>query len=155
MVCILISPGGGGWVLRVESERVMLCSDRKRVVAVFAHGAKWQFQGYPWPTPAQIFDNSKPATHPIASGLLFPSATCCDSNVHRVFLVVVCAYHLHFDDEPLNPNIKEWKIIKLKVCSSLIARLQSVWLITFRVSPLVILSPCRSARTSATKIAVR
>jgi hypothetical protein len=62
--------GGGGWVLRVESERVMLCCDRKRVVAVFAHGAKWQFQGYPWPTPAQIFDNSKPA-HPIASGLLF------------------------------------------------------------------------------------
>jgi len=58
--------------------------DWERVVAVFATGAKWQFEKYPWKTPAQIFDN-------------------------------ICAFHVHFDDEPLNENIKEWKINKLSI----------------------------------------
>ncbi len=44
----------------------------KRVIAVFAYGAKWQFQGYPWDTPAQIFDNSKS----IHTSYLIPHTSC-------------------------------------------------------------------------------
>lgn len=97
----------------------------KRVVAVFAHGAKWQFQGYPWDTPAQIFDNSQchhcSCTAPHCTRLPARSVAAADLCPDRLLPLplvpsrAVGAYHLHWDDEPLNPNIKEWKITKLKV----------------------------------------
>jgi len=63
--------------------------DWRRVVAVFASGAAWQFADWPkrWPNPAAIFEN-------------------------------VCAFHLHFDDEALHPNILQWRTHRLPISKS-------------------------------------
>jgi len=62
-------------------------ADWNRVVAVFVHGPSWQFTG--WPSRW-----ASPAA-------IFES---------------VCAFHLYYDDEPLNKNIVQWKVHRL--CAS-------------------------------------
>lgn len=43
----------------VDNPAKLSPSDWDRVVAVFVMGPAWQFKGYPWETPVEIFDKSK------------------------------------------------------------------------------------------------
>jgi hypothetical protein len=106
--------------------------DWARVVAVFASGAAWQFSNWPkrWPNPAAIFENGKSeqeAMRALANqklalclGMRVPALTWCVS-CYCVVRATVCAFHLHFDDEPLHPNIMQWRTHRLPV------RLQSTF----------------------------
>lgn len=42
----------------VDNPAKLSPSDWDRVVAVFVMGPAWQFKGYPWETPVEIFDKS-------------------------------------------------------------------------------------------------
>ncbi|GJQ77292.1 putative recruitment of 3'-end processing factors to RNA polymerase II holoenzyme complex [Trypoxylus dichotomus] len=43
----------------VDNPAKLSPSDWDRVVAVFVMGPAWQFKGYPWENPVEIFDKSK------------------------------------------------------------------------------------------------
>lgn len=43
----------------VDNPAKLSPSDWDRVVAVWVMGPAWQFKGYPWDTPVEIFDKSK------------------------------------------------------------------------------------------------
>lgn len=54
-------------------------------MACFAHGAKWQFKGWPWNgDPAAIFAHVK-------------------------------GFHLNYDDAKLDPNVRGWEVQVLQV----------------------------------------
>lgn len=99
---------------------------RHRVVAVFAFGAEWQFKGWPWNTPAEIFDNGTLSLSnvccvccPNENGLQNHSVqpTCCIKRhpSQDTSLFTVKAFHLHYDDEALNSKIATWNVYKLSV----------------------------------------
>lgn len=69
----------------IDDVKLLKKEDWARVVAVFATGAQWQFTGWPF--------RGGPAE-------IFDK---------------ICAFHLHYDDEPLNANIKQWKVHRLAV----------------------------------------
>lgn len=48
-------PDGRGRVQLVSQVRDFKAADWERVVAVFVHGAAWQFKGWRWDTPAELF----------------------------------------------------------------------------------------------------
>ena len=43
----------------MDSTIHMRPEDWSRVVAVFAQGPTWQFKGWPWTSPADIFSNGR------------------------------------------------------------------------------------------------
>jgi len=69
----------------VDDVKKLKKEDWARVVAVFASGAQWQFTGWPF--------RGGPAE-------IFDK---------------ICGFHLHYDDEPLHPNIAQWKVHKLAI----------------------------------------
>jgi hypothetical protein len=96
--------------------------DWARVVAVFASGAAWQFSNWPkrWPNPAAIFENGNKERKAQSSWepQLYPCISCAHCGVSCYCVVLcasVCAFHLHFDDEPLHPNIMQWRTHRLPV----------------------------------------
>lgn len=46
----------------VDNPAKLTPSDWDRVVAVFVMGPAWQFKGYPWENPVEIFAKSKTCT---------------------------------------------------------------------------------------------
>ncbi|XP_077302844.1 cell division cycle 73 hyrax isoform X2 [Arctopsyche grandis] len=60
-------------------------SEWDRVVGVFVSGPAWQFKGWPW-----------------------------DGSPVHIF-ANICAFHLKFDDMPLEPNVSRWAVTVLQV----------------------------------------
>jgi parafibromin len=66
----------------IDDVKKLQPGDWERVVAVFASGATWQWQDWPWKRPAEIFAN-------------------------------VIGFHVHWADEPINENVKQWKVTRI------------------------------------------
>lgn len=64
----------------IDSPQKLNPGDWDRVVAVFVMGPAWQFKGWPW-----------------------------DGNPVEIF-VRVCAFHLKWDDIPLDQNVAKWAV---------------------------------------------
>jgi len=64
----------------IDTPQKLAPADWDRVVAVFVMGPAWQFKGWPW-----------------------------DGNPVEIF-VRVCAFHLKYDDIPLDQNVAKWAV---------------------------------------------
>lgn len=70
----------------------MLILIRDRIVAVFALGQEWQFKGWKWKQPVEIFNSGK-----------------------FILLILVCGFSLKFTDEPPKSTVQSWKVEQLNV----------------------------------------
>jgi parafibromin len=68
-------------------------SEWERVVGVFVSGQKWQFRGWKWEEPVDIFSQG----------------------IYNVFLIVVKGFYLKFNDSNIDNAVKNWNVTVLEV----------------------------------------
>lgn len=80
---------------------------RQRVVAVFAIGEAWQFKGWKWAEPVELFQHGKFAFIP--SG----DRTAIFTGMYNCMPVL--GLHAMFDVDPLRPTVASWNVRVVKV----------------------------------------
>lgn len=79
----------------IDTPQKLTQSDWDRVVAVFVMGPAWQFKGWPWEgNPVDIFSKSL---------LIF-------FYIYFNYFLVVCAFHLKYDEMKLDANVGKWAV---------------------------------------------
>lgn len=66
---------------------------------MFTNGSEWQFRGWKWKSPVEIFNNGK------------------TKNPTRYFMLVsiVCGFAVKYHDEPVKEAVKGWNVKILNV----------------------------------------
>ena len=111
----------------IDSVEHLTPDDWKRVVAVFTDGKTWQFKGWPYSSPTDIFSKG-------VCGVCF-CLFCVRLSLFLTTLAffffpgfVACGFHLKFDDQATDSNVTKWNV---KVLSVSVRRGMNLFLILF------------------------
>lgn len=85
----------------IDNPARLSLEDWARVSAVFVHGPAWQFKGWKWDNPVELFENSILPFHFVL-----------------VYVFLVCGFYLNFDDATVDPTVASWNVHKLTISRS-------------------------------------
>lgn len=89
----------------IDNPQKLTQQDWSRVVAVFVMGPAWQFKGWPWDgNPVEIFSKSN----------LIQNFNQIKKKIN-FSLILVCAFHLRFNEMKLDNNVGKWSVTLLNL----------------------------------------
>lgn len=84
----------------VDNPTRLSIEDWNRVKAVFVQGPAWQFKGWKWENPVDLFQN----------GIYTRLSTS--------IICLVCGYYVHYEDTAVEPQVASWNVHKLTISRS-------------------------------------
>jgi parafibromin len=79
------------------------------VICVVTTGQAWQFRPYKWQDPKVLFRNCE---YPLLGAIQLPPPPSLDS---ADGIVIVQGVYFQWNNEPVNPTVKEWNVKEMRV----------------------------------------
>jgi parafibromin len=89
---------------------------RPRVICVLTTGQAWQFKGYKWTDPKELFHHGSSLSPSLYPSLLANALYEKLTPVRIPLTVTVKGIYFHWTNSPPAPSIKDWNVAALQVC---------------------------------------